>query len=213
MQTSFGKELKEGSMQIAEIAGRNVSSLSTDERNRVKKKLTDAVSEQRIVKSKDSISVSGKLEADMVQMNQLQKDYQQNSSSLNSMMNTQKWMEEIQKKGMQGVDWKQTNGELSSLMNEIRMNGERITSLFDVSVKDEKSFSALNDRLKKEIGSIQNKIVENRKQIGEYLVKRENIEGIYNYSADKAVEKIAMSINRNNIQSIFSQIDNANKLL
>lgn len=200
-------------MQIAEIAGRNVSSLSTDERNRVKKKLTDAVSEQRIVKSKDSISVSGKLEADMVQMNQLQKDYQQNSSSLNSMMNTQKWMEEIQKKGMQGVDWKQTNGELSSLMNEIRMNGERITSLFDVSVKDEKSFSALNDRLKKEIGSIQNKIVENRKQIGEYLVKRENIEGIYNYSADKAVEKIAMSINRNNIQSIFSQIDNANKLL
>jgi hypothetical protein len=200
-------------MRVSDITTGKLVLESLAEKKRLQKEGIGNIAAKTGDIQSDVFSSDKKINMDVAKINELQKNYLKDNSSLEGLSKLQNQVEDFEKSSSGVKNFEKLSLELGNIVSSTKYNGENVISYLSTQIKDDKTLYTFKLNLNTEIANINTKLSEERKNIAMYLVKNENRDVAYDFSSEKTARNIADMLKKDNAAGVFKGIANLSGLL
>jgi hypothetical protein len=200
-------------MRVLDVIQGNVTVRAAEDRDRFRSAFNTVRDENRPRNDQDTLSLNSVMESDLVRIQELQKNYVKNETSLRGLEEMQRRISGFESEPAEQRDYRGLGDQLQAVVQATRFEGESVISYLSTKVTDDKSLYMLKMNLTSEIENVQSAITDERKQIASYIVRQENLEAATGYSPDENAQKIVSQLTRENAGQLFRGMSNVQNLL
>lgn len=200
-------------MRVLDVIQGNVSVRAAEDRDKFRSAFNSVRDENRVRNDQDTLSLNSVMETDLVRIQELQKNFVKNETSLRGLEELQRRINGFESEPIDQRDYRGLNDQLQAVVQATRFEGESVISYLSTKVSDDKSLYTLKTNLTSEIDHIESAMAEERKQIATYIVRQENLEAAAGYSPDESARQIVRDLNRENAGQLFRGLNNVQNLL
>ncbi|OHD56725.1 MAG: hypothetical protein A2Y33_06440 [Spirochaetes bacterium GWF1_51_8] len=200
-------------MDIKDVITGNVNLAALYDKSKLKASAASLKSGDKKQIGQDSFVFEKNLEKDMIRLQQVQKDYMKSGVGLEGLNEMSKLIGEFEGQDPEKIDWQGASKKMNAVVNSATYDGENVIGFISTKIEDQKSLYTLKMNVQKEIGAMQMKMNDDRKQIASYLVKRENIEVMSGFSPDANAQSVVKALDLASAQGLFKNLGKVNSLL
>lgn len=198
-------------MKVLDVIQGSISVRTTEDRDRVRNVLHSVAEDGH--SNQDSFTLTAATDTDQSRIQEMQKSYLKNETSLRGLEELQNRIDAFEASSADERSYAKLSDQLQSVIQATRYDGESVISYMSAKVADDKSLYTLKVNLQTETDRIRDSMHEERRTIGAYLVRQENVDAASGYSASDSAQKIAAELNRDTANQMFRGLHNIQNLL